>query len=441
MLDLDTLDVSNEPAGNPLLTPHAGNLAYVVYTSGSTGQPKGVAVAHGALAAHCHAIGKCYGMNAADRLLHFASVSFDAAAEQFLLPLMNGAAIVLRDDEVWSAQRLVDEIRSKNVSVLYLPPAYLDAFARVTETGTVSVRACIAGGEAWSKAGFEAVRTHLNPQRIYNAYGPSETVVTPTLWQPDAEARFDSAYAPIGRPVGERSAWVLDAQMNRVPQGLPGELYLGGTGMARGYLGRPGLTAERFVPDPFSAGPGARLYRTGDLVRWRSDGELEYIGRIDHQVKVRGFRIELGEVEAQLRAQPGVRDAVVDCARRSRRHAAGGLCERATGLLAGPGHAARGTGRDAARLHGAQRREWCSTRCRSTRTARWTGTRCLPPHRPVRRRATRPRRALSKSASLLSGRSCCGVSGSGVMRTSSSWVAIRSWVCRSSRARVRPDSC
>ena len=311
MLDLDTLDVSNEPAGNPLLTPHAGNLAYVVYTSGSTGRPKGVAVAHGALAAHCHAIGKCYGMNAADRLLHFASVSFDAAAEQFLLPLMNGAAIVLRDDEVWSAQRLVDEIRSKNVSVLYLPPAYLDAFARVTETGTVSVRACIAGGEAWSKAGFEAVRTHLNPQRIYNAYGPSETVVTPTLWQPDAEARFDSAYAPIGRPVGERSAWVLDAQMNRVPQGLPGELYLGGTGMARGYLGRPGLTAERFVPDPFSADPGARLYRTGDLVRWRSDGELEYIGRIDHQVKVRGFRIELGEVEAQLRAQAGVRDAVV----------------------------------------------------------------------------------------------------------------------------------
>jgi amino acid adenylation domain-containing protein/non-ribosomal peptide synthase protein (TIGR01720 family) len=312
MLDLDTLDVSNEPAGNPLLTPHADNLAYVVYTSGSTGRPKGVAVAHGALAAHCHAIGKCYGMSAADRLLHFASVSFDAAAEQFLVPLMNGAAIVLRDDEVWSAQRLVNEIRSKNVSVLYLPPAYLDAFARVTETGAVSLRACIAGGEAWSRAGFEAVRTHLNPQRVYNAYGPSETVVTPTLWQPDADARFDSAYAPIGRPVGERSAWVLDAQMNRVPSGLPGELYLGGTGMARGYLGRPGLTAERFVPDPFSADPGARLYRTGDLVRWRSDGELEYIGRIDHQVKVRGFRIELGEVEAQLRAQPGVRDAVVD---------------------------------------------------------------------------------------------------------------------------------
>jgi amino acid adenylation domain-containing protein/non-ribosomal peptide synthase protein (TIGR01720 family) len=311
-LDLDdTLDLSNEPAENPVLTPHADNLAYVVYTSGSTGRPKGVAVAHGALAAHCCAAGECYGMNPTDRFLHFASISFDAAAEQCFVPLMNGAAIVLREDEVWSAQRLADEIRSKNISVLDLPPAYLDAFAQLTEVGAVSVRACIAGGEAWSKAGFDVVRKHLKPQRIFNAYGPSETVVTPTVWEADA-AGFDSAYAPIGRPVGERSAWVLDAQMNRVPSGLPGELYLGGSGMARGYLGRPGLTAERFVPDPFADRPGARLYRTGDMVRWRRDGELEYIGRIDHQVKVRGFRIELGEVEAQLRAQPGVRDAVVD---------------------------------------------------------------------------------------------------------------------------------
>ncbi|MGF6244644.1 amino acid adenylation domain-containing protein/non-ribosomal peptide synthase protein (TIGR01720 family) [Paraburkholderia sp. GAS38] len=315
-LDLDTLDVSDEPVDNPTRNPNADNLAYVVYTSGSTGRPKGVAVAHGALAMHCRAVAERYEVSAMDRYLNFASASFDAATEQCLGPLMHGAAIVLRDDEVWSAHRLADEIRSKGISVVNLPPAYLDAFAQSTEAGAVSVRVCIAGGEAWSKSGFEAVCSHLKPQRVFNAYGPSETVITPTLWQFDtasnATAGFDSGYAPIGRPVGDRSAWVLDAQMNRVPQGLPGELYLGGHGMARGYLGRPALTAERFVPDPFADEPGARLYRTGDLVRWRHDGQLEYLGRIDHQVKVRGFRIELGEVEAQLRAQPGVRDAVVD---------------------------------------------------------------------------------------------------------------------------------
>ncbi|WP_144161810.1 non-ribosomal peptide synthetase [Paraburkholderia sp. BCC1885] len=319
-MDLDVLDVANEPADEStdklLREPHADNLAYVVYTSGSTGRPKGVAVAHGALAMHCRAVAQRYEVSAADRYLNFASVSFDAAAEQCFVPLMKGAAIVLRDDEVWSAHRLAGEIRSKGITVVNLPPAYLDAFAQAAQADAVGVRVCIAGGEAWSKAGFDAVRRHLKPQRVFNAYGPSETVITPTLWQPDvrhdAPDGFDGSYAPIGRPVGERSAWVLDARMNLVPSGLPGELYLGSLGMARGYLHRPALTAERFVPDPFADKPGARLYRTGDLVRWRHDGQLEYLGRIDHQVKVRGFRIELGEVEAQLRAQPGVRDAVVD---------------------------------------------------------------------------------------------------------------------------------
>ena len=141
------------------------------------------------------------------------------------------------------------------------------------------------------------------------AYGPTEAVISPTLWSADAEA-IVQGYAPIGRPVGRRTAHVLDADLQPVPQGVPGELYLGGDGLARGYLGRSALTAERFVADPFDPS-GGRLYRTGDLVRWRADGQLEYLERLDHQVKVRGFRIELGEVEARLREQPGVREALV----------------------------------------------------------------------------------------------------------------------------------
>ncbi len=311
VLLLDSLDLHepDESSVNAEPTLHAANLAYVVYTSGSTGRPKGVAVAHGALAGHCEAIGARYGIDASDRSLHFASISFDAAAEQWLMPLTHGASVLLRDDEVWSAERLADEIRTHGVTMLDLPPAYVDAFARETATGAVSVRTCIVGGEAWSKAGFEAVRTQLAPQRIFNAYGPSEAVITPTVWRADTD--FEGAYAPIGRPVGARRAWVLDARMNPLPAGVPGELYLGGAALSRGYLGRAGLSAASFVPDPFASEPGARLYRTGDLVRWRADGQLAYLGRLDQQVKVRGFRIEPGEVEARLRAQPGVGDAVV----------------------------------------------------------------------------------------------------------------------------------
>ena len=309
-LDLDTLDVSAEPASNPSVKLASGNLAYVIYTSGSTGKPKGVAVAHGALSMHCRAIAKRYGITPEDRQLHFASISFDAAAEQWLAPLISGAAIVLRDDTVWPAERLAAEIEAHKISILDLPPAYINAFAQETEPGAVSVRTCIVGGEGWSSSGFETVRKHLNPERIFNAYGPSETVITSTVWSADGASEFDSAYAPIGTAVGERTAYVLDAAWCLVPQGMAGELYVGGAGLALGYLNRAALTAERFVPDPFDAGEGGRLYRTGDLVRWNSSGQLEFLGRIDHQVKLRGFRIELGEIETALLALPGVRDAV-----------------------------------------------------------------------------------------------------------------------------------
>ena len=171
-----------------------------------------------------------------------------------------------------------------------------------------------------SRANLDLVQAVLKPPRIINGYGPTETVITPTVGIAMAGERFEASYMPIGKPVGDRAAYVLDGDLNLCPPGVPGELYLAG-GLARGYLGRPDASAERFVADPFvdlstkrsrgaSADPGGRMYRTGDLVRWNAHGELEYLGRIDHQVKVRGFRIELGEVESQLRLQPGVREAV-----------------------------------------------------------------------------------------------------------------------------------
>ncbi|WP_269453918.1 amino acid adenylation domain-containing protein, partial [Paraburkholderia tropica] len=310
VIELDTLDVSGEPPTAPPVNVHGENLAYVIYTSGSTGRPKGVAVAHGALSMHCRSIGARYELEAGDRLLQFASISFDAAQEQWLLPLLVGATTVLRDAEMWSAQRLVSEIREKGITVLYLPPAYIDAFAREVCAGEASVRACIVGGEGWAASGFRAVQERLRPRLIFNAYGPAETVITPTVWIADESTRFDSAYAPVGRSVGDRTTYVLDSSMNLTMQGVTGELYIGGSGLARSYLNRPGLSAERFVPDPFDE-HGGRLYRTGDLVRWNERGVLEYQGRLDHQVKIRGFRIELGEIEAQLRAQAGVREAVV----------------------------------------------------------------------------------------------------------------------------------
>ncbi|RKF33334.1 non-ribosomal peptide synthetase, partial [Paraburkholderia fungorum] len=310
LIDLDSAAFDTEPSHDPDVRVFDGTLAYVVYTSGSTGRPKGVGVAHGPLSMHLQAIARRYDVQPGDRELQFFSISFDAAAEQWLTPLVNGAAIVIRDMGDWPPERLLAEARDKRVTILHLPPAYVDLLPSTAGVDSVSIKTCISGGEGWQKSGFDAVRRSLRPQRIVNAYGPAETVITPTAWIAHADSVFDSAYAPIGRPVGERSVYVLDPDMNLLADRLHGELYIGGHGMARGYMGRAALTAERFVPDPFSQ-DGARLYRTGDLVCWGADGELEYQGRLDHQVKIRGFRIELGEVESALLTQPGVREAVV----------------------------------------------------------------------------------------------------------------------------------
>ncbi|NUU37570.1 non-ribosomal peptide synthase/polyketide synthase [Pseudomonas sp. C2B4] len=313
---LPVLEIDREPLAamaetNPVNLTSGENLAYLIYTSGSTGRPKGVSVAHGPLAMHCVKIGELYGMTPDDRELQFASISFDGAHERWLTPLVFGSAVMPRDDELWSVERTCAEIEKHGITIACFTPTYLGQIADfMGEAGRdLPIRSYTPCGEGMAKHAFDEVQQVLQPKRLINGYGPTETVITPLIWLAYPDTEFDSAFMPIGRPVGNRSAYILDGGLQPLPVGVAGELYLGGEGVARGYHQRPDLTAERFVPDPFV--PGGRLYRSGDLARFRADGVVEYLGRIDQQVKIRGFRIELGEIEACLVEHQGVREAFV----------------------------------------------------------------------------------------------------------------------------------
>ncbi|MEB0013428.1 amino acid adenylation domain-containing protein [Glaciimonas sp. Gout2] len=319
MTTLYVEDVQNEDSTEydhpPAVVIHPSQSAYLIYTSGSTGQPKGVTVEHGPLARHCQAIGERYQMSVEDRVLHFASINFDLAHEYWLMPLLFGARLVITDNVLWSPAETCAQLAHHGVTVAAFPPSYLVQLAEAAQArqDKLALRVLAFGGEALSREHFELVRTVFAPATLINGYGPTETVISPMLWitQPDTDpAEWQhNAYLPIGTPVGARSAYVLDAALNALPVGVAGELYLGGAELARGYHARAGMTAERFIPDPFCA--GGRLYRTGDRARWRSDGSVDYLGRLDHQVKLRGVRIEPGEIEAQLLACLGVREAAV----------------------------------------------------------------------------------------------------------------------------------
>ncbi len=311
-LVMDKLDDGKKyPDTPPQIDLVEENLAYVIYTSGSTGLPKGVAVSHGPLAMHCLATGERYEMSAADCELHFMSFAFDGSHEGWMHPLIYGASLLIRDDNVWTPEQTYEEMHRHRVTVGVFPPIYLQQLAEHAERdgNPPPVRVYCFGGDAVPNASYELAWRVLRPHYIFNGYGPTETVVTPLIWKASRNDKCAAAYAPIGHLVGNRSGYIMDADLNLLPTGLAGELYLGGLGVARGYLNRPSLTAQRFVPDPFAH--GARLYRSGDLTRYRPDGVVEYIGRIDHQVKIRGFRIELGEIEARLQDQDTVREAVV----------------------------------------------------------------------------------------------------------------------------------
>lgn len=315
LVDDAIADAEIDGVALPAVSPHQA--AYVIYTSGSTGKPKGVVVDHGAFARHCEAIAARYGATERDVFMLFQSVNFDGAHEGWFSQYMSGAAVAVTADTLWPPARTCALAAREGVTMTYVPPGCATQLAEwALEHGAPpSLRSITVGGEATSREAFALMRRAFPNARVVNGYGPTETVITPMLWMfapgDDPAKLADAAYLPIGTLVGARTAHVLDARLNPLPVGVIGELYLGGegVGLARGYLGRAALTAERFVPDPYGA-PGARLYRTGDLVRRRADGVFDFIGRIDHQVKLRGLRIELGEIEAQLAAHDDVREAV-----------------------------------------------------------------------------------------------------------------------------------
>ncbi|NKI47929.1 amino acid adenylation domain-containing protein [Pseudomonas fluorescens] len=296
----------------PTVALDGDNLAYVIYTSGSTGLPKGVAVSHGPLVAHIIATGERYETSPADCELHFMSFAFDGSHEGWMHPLINGASVLIRDDSLWLPEYTYEQMHRHNVTMAVFPPVYLQQLAEHAERdgNPPAVRVYCFGGDAVAQASYDLAWRALKPKYLFNGYGPTETVVTPLLWKARKGDPCGAVYAPIGTLLGNRSGYVLDAQLNLQPIGVAGELYLGGEGVARGYLERPALTAERFVPDPFGK-PGSRVYRSGDLTRGRPDGVVDYLGRVDHQVKIRGFRIELGEIEARLREQASVGETVV----------------------------------------------------------------------------------------------------------------------------------
>ncbi|WP_338505716.1 non-ribosomal peptide synthase/polyketide synthase [Pseudomonas poae] len=307
-----TEDWAGDSDTAPVVALEGDNLAYVIYTSGSTGMPKGVAVAHGPLVAHIIATGERYETGPTDCELHFMSFAFDGSHEGWMHPLINGASVLIRDDSLWLPEYTYQQMHRHSVTMAVFPPVYLQQLAEHAERdgNPPAVRVYCFGGDAVAQASYDLAWRALKPTYLFNGYGPTETVVTPLLWKARRGDPCGAVYAPIGTLLGNRSGYVLDAQLNLQPIGVAGELYLGGEGVARGYLERPALTAERFVPDPFGQ-PGSRVYRSGDLTRGRADGVVDYLGRVDHQVKIRGFRIELGEIEARLREQANVGETVV----------------------------------------------------------------------------------------------------------------------------------
>ncbi|WP_445179056.1 non-ribosomal peptide synthetase [Pseudomonas sp. McL0111] len=321
LVRLDLTDITTElaayPDSDPQNTAVAADLAYVIYTSGSTGQPKGVAIDHAALQEFCQTGAEYSLLEAQDRVLQFATFSFDGFVEQCYPPLCVGAALILRGDELWDVTRLADEIVRHDVTLADLPAAYWFLLARECASGNVKglgkLRQVHVGGEAMSVEGLrlwhEAGLGHV---RLLNTYGPTEATVVSSVHECRLSDASDSFGIPIGRAIAGRALYVLDSAGQLLPAGGVGELCIGaGACLAQQYFDRPALTAERFLPDPFAREPGARLYRSGDLARYNQNGDLEYAGRIDHQVKIRGFRIEMGEIEACLQALDGVRAAAV----------------------------------------------------------------------------------------------------------------------------------
>jgi len=290
--------------------------AYIIYTSGSTGKPKGVEITHGAMTNHCCDMRDYYHLNEDDNVLQFAALNFDASIEQILPPLISGATVIMRDTEIWDSARFSQNIKKFDLTVINPPTAYWAQLAAdwAQDTNMLPenrIRLVIVGGDILKPEALKLWhQTALKDVRLLNAYGPTESIITASTFPVPSD--FNGHKLPIGKPRANRRFYVLDTQKNPVPFGMPGELYIGGKALAKGYLNRPDITDERFIPDPFSELPDQRMYSTGDRVRFLPDGNLEFLGRIDFQVKIRGFRIELAEIESILDRQPQVTNSIVN---------------------------------------------------------------------------------------------------------------------------------
>ena len=297
----------------------ADNLAYVIYTSGSTGKPKGVLIPHRSVVNHCESIAKLFDLQPSDRVLQFAPLNFDVAAEELFPTLSSGAAVILLPAHLrLSPVDFTKFLSGAGVTVLNLPATYwrqwVCELTRLKIELPAALRLMVVGSEKvlveWYNGWREIAGEHV---RWLNAYGLTETTITATVYEAGGHTESrNPGSMPIGRPIANTEMYILDRESGLVPAGVPGELYLGGECLARGYLGEPELTAKRFVPHPFSQTPGARLYRTGDVVRYLPDGNLEFIERTDLQLKVRGFRLEPAEIEAALATHASIREVLVD---------------------------------------------------------------------------------------------------------------------------------
>ncbi|UEH06248.1 non-ribosomal peptide synthetase [Pseudomonas sp. HN8-3] len=305
-LDLDTLGLAPQPSHNPDLSQPSDSVAYIMYTSGSTGQPKGVLVPHRGITRLVLNNGYA-DFNAADRVAFASNPAFDASTMDVWGPLLNGGQVQVIDhatllDPSAFAQALQD------VTVLFVTTALFNQYVQLIPQALAGLRILLCGGERADPAAFRTLLAQAPALRLVHCYGPTETTTYATTCEVHTIAD-DADSVPVGRPISNTQVYVLDAQQQPVPLGIVGEICIGGDGVALGYLNRPELTAEKFVQDPFN--PGALLYRTGDLGRWTADGLLECIGRNDDQVKIRGFRVELGEIQARLATFAGIQDAVV----------------------------------------------------------------------------------------------------------------------------------
>ena len=318
-MDSESEEINRENSENPNRDISFEHLAYVIYTSGSTGKPKGVMIEHGALANFTEFAVEEYQLSGGDRMLQFATITFDASVEEIFPSLAAGATLVLRNDAVIaSIPTFIKALQEWQITVLDLPTAFFHemviALAEEGLTLPPSLRLVIIGGE---KAQLKYLRNWFRHAgvgiRLVNTYGPTEATVVATFCDLTELSKDgnDGREVPIGRPVANATIQVLDERQRVVPIGVPGELCIGGAGLARGYINLPEMTTKAFMDIRFSGEATERMYKTGDLVRFLKDGNLEYLGRIDSQVKIRGYRIETDEIESVLKQHPGVGNAVV----------------------------------------------------------------------------------------------------------------------------------